>query len=88
MSQTNTPADYLPEEIIRAREEADTEVMATPVERAIRNIPAAFMTPAVAVRIIECLGANLGRSPYASSEHVERAIQHLDDASCNLTDEQ
>lgn len=86
MSLTNSPADYIPASILRAREEADTDAMATPVERAIRAIPPAYMTPEVALRIVESLSAAMLRSAWkhpmddiitALAEEVEHPLWAL-----------
>lgn len=84
MSLTNSPADYIPAEILRAREEADTDAMATPVQRAIRAIPPAYMTPEVARSIIETLAAAMMRSAYALS--MDDAINALCDVEYALWD--
>lgn len=84
MSTSNSPADYLPEDILRAREEADTDAMATPVLRAIRAIPPAHMTPEVARSIIETLAAAMMRSAYALS--MDEAVNALCDVEYALWD--
>jgi hypothetical protein len=64
MSLTNSPADYVPQAILRARAEADTDAMAEPVEQALRAIPDAYMTPEVALRIVECLANRMAKSAW------------------------
>jgi hypothetical protein len=64
MSLTHSPADYIPATILKARAEADTDAMADPVEKALRDIPDAYMTPEVALRIVEALANKMYRSAW------------------------
>lgn len=64
MSHTDSPADRIPAHILRAQAEAADDAVAKPVERAIRAIPPAYMTPEVALRIVECLAAAMINSAW------------------------
>ena len=86
MPHTQSPADYIPAHILRAQAEAADDAVATPVERAIRAIPPAYMTPEVALRIVECLSAAMLQSAWkhpmdeiitALAEEVEHPLWAL-----------